>query len=60
MAVTNYERVGKALELLRQGLKPFVEREMQAAMGDTWFNQAAQSLRQVDWVDGEAHLDTLV
>lgn len=27
MAVTNHERVGKALDLLRQGLGPFVERE---------------------------------
>jgi hypothetical protein len=29
MAVTNYERVGKAMEVLRQGLAPFVEREVQ-------------------------------
>ena len=28
MAVTNHERVGKALELLRQGLGPFIEREI--------------------------------
>lgn len=27
MAISNYERVGKALELLREGLAPFVERE---------------------------------
>ncbi len=27
MAITNHERVGKALELLRAGLAPFVERE---------------------------------
>src|SRR2546425_3834238 len=27
MAITNHERVGKALELLKQGLGPFVERE---------------------------------
>ena len=27
MAITNYERVGKALELLKNGLSPFVERE---------------------------------
>ncbi len=27
MAVTNYERVGKALELLKAGIYPFVERE---------------------------------
>ena len=27
MAITNHERVGKALELLKAGLAPFVERE---------------------------------
>ena len=27
MAITNQERVGKAMELLRQGLAPFAERE---------------------------------
>ena len=27
MATTNHERVGKALELLKSGLGPFVERE---------------------------------
>ena len=29
MALTNQERVGKAMDLLRQGLAPFVEREVQ-------------------------------
>ena len=32
MATTNHERVGKALELLKAGLAPFVERELQAAI----------------------------
>ncbi len=36
MAITNQERVGKALELLRTGLGPFVEREMKAVHGDGW------------------------
>ncbi len=27
MAITNYERVGKAMELLKDGLHPFIERE---------------------------------
>lgn len=27
MAITNHERVGKALDLLRSGLRPFAERE---------------------------------
>ena len=32
MAITNHERVGKALELLKLGLGPFVEREMGRAV----------------------------
>lgn len=32
MAITNQERIGKALELLKQGLAPFVEREIHAAI----------------------------
>ncbi|MGH7577593.1 MAG: Swt1 family HEPN domain-containing protein [Longimicrobiales bacterium] len=32
MALTNQERVGKAMDLLRAGLAPFVEREVQAAV----------------------------
>src|SRR3990172_9448281 len=31
MAITNHERVGKALELLKSGLGPFVERELNNA-----------------------------
>src|SRR5437763_16640475 len=31
MAITNHERVGKALELLKAGLGPFVERELKNA-----------------------------
>ncbi|GAB4329274.1 MAG: Swt1 family HEPN domain-containing protein [Calditrichia bacterium] len=32
MAMTNHERVGKALDLLRQGLAPFVDREFNTAL----------------------------
>ena len=32
MAITNHERVGKALDLLKAGLGPFVEREVQGAI----------------------------
>jgi hypothetical protein len=32
MAITNHERVGKALEQLKAGLGPFVEREIKAAI----------------------------
>ena len=34
MALTNQERVGKGMELLRSGLAPFVEREIHAAVKD--------------------------
>ncbi|MBP6422202.1 MAG: DUF499 domain-containing protein [Propionivibrio sp.] len=36
MALTNHERVGKALELLRNGLVPFIEREFKAKYGESW------------------------
>ncbi len=36
MAITNRERVGKALDLLNEGLLPFVERELQAVYADRW------------------------
>lgn len=32
MAITNHERVGKALEILKAGLGPFVEREIKSAI----------------------------
>ncbi len=35
MAISNQERVGKAMELLRAGLAPFVEREVQSAVKTT-------------------------
>lgn len=36
MAVSNHERVGKALDLLRDGLRPFVERELKVQLGEKW------------------------
>ena len=43
MAVTNHERVGKALALLNQGLHPFIEREMKAVYKDRWLDEAVQT-----------------
>src|SRR5215207_6858894 len=40
MAITNYERVGKALDLLREGLQPFIQRELQAHFGKYWITEA--------------------
>jgi predicted AAA+ superfamily ATPase len=54
MAITNHERVGKALDLLRQGLAPYIEREMRAAYDNQWRKQAAYSLkREGDLPDDE-------
>jgi predicted AAA+ superfamily ATPase len=36
MAITNRERVGKGLDLLASGLRPFVERELKSHLGDNW------------------------
>jgi predicted AAA+ superfamily ATPase len=36
MATTNQERVGKALDCLREGLAPFVARECKAKYGNNW------------------------
>ena len=44
MAVTNHERVGNALDLLRAGLGPFVEREIKASMKDGVSVPALQAL----------------
>ena len=47
MAITNHERVGKAMELLRQGLLPFVERELKTEYGEqTWFEETKRTLTQ--------------
>ncbi|MBF2000219.1 MAG: DUF499 domain-containing protein [Synechococcales cyanobacterium M58_A2018_015] len=44
MAISNHERVGRALNLLRNGLYPFVEREMKAIHGDRWLIPASACL----------------
>ena len=44
MAITNYERVGKALELLRDGLRPFVERELTAKYGNRMATEVKTAL----------------
>ncbi len=43
MAITNRERVGKALDCLSAGLAPFVERELKVVHGDRWQEIALDS-----------------
>ena len=50
MAVTNHERVGNALDLLRAGLGSFVEREIKAAMKDGVSAPALQALANDQFV----------
>jgi len=45
MAKSNHGRVGEALELLNTGLRPFVDRELQAVLGAQWHEEVARSLR---------------
>ena len=42
MAITNYERVGKSLELLRDGLRPFIERECSSKFGKYWITKVTE------------------
>ena len=45
MAITNHERVGKALDLLKEGLQPFIERELQAQHGKYWITTVTSGWR---------------
>ena len=60
MAISNSERIGKGLDLLRNGLAPFVEREMEAVYVEDWQEKAKQSVsKERDWkvVDGKVQWD---
>jgi uncharacterized protein len=46
MAKSNYERVGKGLELLKDGLGPYVKRELEAHYGAYWKQEAEKKLKQ--------------
>jgi len=44
MAITNHERVGRALTALHKGLYPFFKQEMQAVHGDNWTSAVSGAL----------------
>jgi predicted AAA+ superfamily ATPase len=56
MAITNHERIGKALDLLKEGLQPFVERELKAQYQQGWFEELKQALppQQLSFFPDEA------
>src|SRR5215216_3087301 len=63
MATTNYERVGKAMDLLRQGLHPFIERELQAQYGKYWITKVTAGWRnELNWSEDSdsPHMDVAV
>jgi predicted AAA+ superfamily ATPase len=51
MAITNHDRVTKVMDLLKNGLKPFVEREMKAQHKQQWLVAARASV-----ADTQVHL----
>jgi predicted AAA+ superfamily ATPase len=65
MAVSNRDRVGKALEQLAAGLQPFVERELKAALGDRWADAVREGTadrrpaRAVNLLDAQVLLGAL-
>jgi predicted AAA+ superfamily ATPase len=54
MAITNQERVGKAMELLRAGLAPFVEREFKSQHQEKAIEEARRSLGDLPAPSSEA------
>ncbi len=44
MAISNHERVGRALDQLKDGLRLFVERELKAKHGDAWAHEVKDIL----------------
>lgn len=42
MAISNYERIGRGLDLVKRGLQPFVERELKAFYGQLWWKDGVE------------------
>jgi len=70
MALSNRDRIKKSLELMRQGLLPFIKREMESVYGSKWIQQARDALSmdkyapktksaKINW-DSQAVLKTMI
>ncbi len=57
MAVSNKERVGRGLDVLRGALRPLVEQEMRALLGDSW-QDSIPADAGVRWENDEPVFDT--
>jgi predicted AAA+ superfamily ATPase len=54
MAATNHERVGKALDNLKEGILPFVARELEAEYGKYWATTVTKNWKHdLTWIDDE-------
>lgn len=51
MALSNYERIFKAVQLLAEGLAPFVDRECRAKFGDDWLDAVQRAPRKANPAD---------
>lgn len=58
MSLSNRDRVGKGLELLRQGLLPFMELRLRKHLGDGWQEIAQQRFDLRKNPEGQVHWDT--
>ncbi len=59
MSLSNRDRVRKALDVFKEGLRPFVERECRAGMGEAWQDQLLAEVRGLRAADGGGiHWDT--
>ncbi len=60
MAISNRERVTRCLELLREGLLPFVQRELDENLGSSWFEVVSAGVHHglSKNKDGTIHWDT--
>lgn len=59
MSLSNRDRIRKAQDVLKVGLRPFVERECRAVMGEAWQDQILAEIRGLRaGDDGGLHWDT--
>ena len=58
MATSNRDRVGKALEALQSGLRPFIEQELKAVHGKYWVTKVTERWpNDLQWDGDEPRLD---
>jgi ribonuclease-3 len=59
MDVNHREKIGQALDFLRQGLYPYVEKRMQEKYGDNWIKQAVSHLHPHQKQSGQPESDII-